>query len=340
MYGNHINLLMSYLIAQDYLMQIQPALRAQINSLGMARAEATAMEEINGYLSKKYDTSAEFTDTSLYNINTIYQAYARVYINYPAYSATSVYSIGNYVVNGLYAYVCNTNITVAEVFNASHWTLIGSATTIYFAAYPQPLFNVYGCYKPGDKVFWKGSIYTCKIGTTVPSDFDMVQDIDYSNVGLNNVFPNDPVKGANYWTNNGPYTVAPNTLNSAAYSSAAAYALNSTVTFTDNNVYINIVAIPSPGEEWNQAHWALLWVLGDNRSQLMVTHMINIALYWAHYSIAPNNVPDDRRDAYGIAKEWGKSVRDGINSTPLPVRQPKKGQRILFDSNVKRGNNY
>lgn len=331
---------MSYLIAQDYLMQINPQLRAQINSLGMARAESTAMEEINGYLSKKYDTSSEFTDTQLYNINVIYKAYNRVYVNYPTYSATATYVIGNYVTNGNNAYVCNTAITVAEIFNPSHWTLLGSATTIYFAPYPQPLFNVYGCYKPADKVFWKDHIYTCKIGTTIPSDFDMVQDLDYSNVPLSNVFPNDPVKGSTYWTDNGAYTVAANTLSSAAYNLTSAYALGTTVTFTDNNVYINTTAIPAGGETWNPAHWAVLWMLGDNRSQLMVTHMINIALYWAHYSIAPNNVPDDRRDAYGIAKEWCKSVRDGVNSTPLPVIQPKKGQRILFDSNVKRGNNY
>ena len=320
-------------------MQIQPSLRAQINSLAMSRAEYTAMEEINGYLSKKYDTSAEFTDTCLYNINIIYNAYNRVYINYPAYSATGLYSIGNYVTNGSNAYVCNTAITVAEAFNPSHWTIIGSATTIYFAAYPAPLFSIYYCYKVGDKVWWKNHIYTCLQETTYQSDFMMLQDIDYSNVPLNNYFPTDPINGSKQWQDNGVYAVAANTLNSAAYNPAVTYALNATVIYLDNNVYICTTTI-TVAETWNPAHWRLLWQLGDNRSQLMVTHMINIALYWAHYSIAPNNVPDDRRDADGIAKEWCKSVRDGVNSTPLPVIQPKMGQRILFDSQVKRGNTY
>lgn len=329
---------MSYLISQDYLMQIQPQLRAQINSLAMSRAELTAQEEINGYLSSKYLTSAEFTDTSLYNISVIYQAYNRVYINYPAYVSTNSYVAGNYITNGNNAYVCTGATT--GTFDPTKWTFIGSATTLYFASYPYPIFDLYKNYRVGDKVYWNGNTYTCLQATTYPSGVQQLQYYQYDSIPPNNIFPDDPVNGTKYWTNNGAYSVPVNSLNSASYNATSAYSLGNTVTWTDNNVYKNISAIPSGGEAWNPLHWLQIWTLGDNRSQLMVTHMINIALYWAHYSISPNNVPDDRRDAYGIAKEWCKSVRDSKNSTPLAVIQPKKGQKIMFDSQVKRGNSY
>lgn len=326
---------MSYLIATDYLMQIQPQLRAQINSLAMTRAENTAIEEIGGYLSKKYDTSSEITDTTLYNINTIYKAANRVYINYPAYVATNSYVVGNYITNGNNAYVCTSATT--GVFDASKWSVIGAATTLYYAAYPQPLFNIYNNYSIGDKVFWKDHIYTCKQATKIPSSFQNLQYPDYNSIPLNNIFPNDPVNGVNYWTDSGAYSVAANTLNSAAYDPAHPYVAGNKVTYTDGNVYICLAVTTGA---FDPTKWATYWQIGDNRSQLMVTHMINIALYWAHYSISPNNVPDDRRDAYGIAKEWCKSVRDGINSTPLPVIQPMSAPRIYFDSQPKRGNSY
>lgn len=330
---------MSYLISQDYLMQIQPQLRAQINSLAMARAELTAQEEINGYLQKRYDTSAEFTDTALYNRNIIYRAASRVYINYPAYSASATYSVGNYATNGNSAYICNTEITIGEAFNASKWDVIGSATTIYFASFPYTPFNVYGNYLIGDKVFWNNRNYISKQETKGLSGFQELQYLNYSSVPLNNIFPDDSINGANYWTDNGAYSVPSNTLNSPIYDESATYAIGDTATYSDNNVYVCVVTITA-GEPFDPTKWNMIWQIGDNRSQLMVTHMINIALYWAHYSVSPNNVPEDRRDAYGIAKEWCKSVRDGINSTPLPVIQPKRGQRILFDSQVKRGNAY
>jgi len=317
-------------------MQIQPQLRAQINSLGMARAELTAQEEINGYLTARYDTSAEFTDTGLYSSNTTYSAASRVYISYPAYVPATSYVPGNYVTNGNNAYICTGDTT--GTFDPTKWTAIGPASTIYYAAFPCPVFNVYRVYAIGDKVFWKNHTYTCKAATVILSDFEALQYHTENNIPLHNIFPDDQVNGASYWTDNGIYTVAPNTLTSAQYDPTATYAQGAKVTYT-NNVYICTTAI-TEAEPFDATNWALYWVLGDNRSQLMVTHMINIALYWAHYSIAPNNVPADRKEGYTLATAWCERVRDGINATPLPEKEPNKGRRILFDSEVKRGNGY
>lgn len=316
-------------------MLIQPQLRAQINALAMARAELTAIEEINGYLKARYKTDAEFTDTALYNIATTYKAYDRVYLKYPSYDSTNSYVIGNYCTNGDYAYVCISDTT--GNFNPSHWSKIGNTYVLYYAAYPADVFNIYGHYIVGDKVFWVDRVYTCKIATSTINNFMSVQYGTVDNLPLNNVFPTDPKNGAKYWEAEPKYSIAPNTLNSPIYDNSATYVVGDKVTYTDNNVYICITAVTVP-EDFDPAKWQLYWAIGDNRSQLMVTHVCNIALYWAHYSIAANVVPDDRRDAYGIAKEWCRSVRDGNNSTPLPVIQPNIGKRILMDSYVKRDN--
>lgn len=325
---------MPYLIPQDYLMSMQPQLRAQINSLAMARAELTAIEEINGYISKKYDTATELTDTMLYSTSARYKAANRVYVNYPAYSASATYSVGNNVIQGNNAYTCNTAITVAEAFNASKWTQIAGSTAIYYAAYPYPKFNIYGSYAVGDKVWWDNRTYTCKQSTKGLSAFQQLQYPDFNSIPLNNVFPSDPVNGSAYWTDNGAYSIAVDSLNSPAYDSDVVYTIGDLATF-ESNVYYCIVNMEG-AEVFNPDHWRIYWIIGDNRSQLMVTHVCNVALYWALYSITPNNIPDDRRDAYGIAKEWCKGVMRGDISTALPPIQPKKGQRILFNSEVKR----
>jgi len=80
---------MGYLITTDYLMQIQPQLRAQINALAIARAELTAKEEINGYVSKKYDTSAEFTETLPYNPANAYNSGQRAVIDFSPINPSS-----------------------------------------------------------------------------------------------------------------------------------------------------------------------------------------------------------------------------------------------------------
>jgi hypothetical protein len=288
-----------YLITTDYLMQIQPQLRAQINALAIARAELTAKEEINGYVSKKYDTSAEFTETLPYAPASAYNAGQRAVIDFSAWVASTSYIVNALVIYQAKGYICTTANNDAT-FQAGNWTLLGNQYQIYYGSYPKPVFDVYANYFVGDQVWYKNKLYTCKVSTLHISDFQALQYIDTNNVPLPNVFPDAPTFGVRYWTDNGAYSIAAGVL-------------------------------PTDTTKWTN---------GDNRSQLMVTHMINIALYWAHYSIAPNNVPENRVEGYGIAKEWCKSVRDGVNSTPLPAIQPKRGQRILADSQVKRGNSY
>jgi len=115
-------LLMSYLISSDYVMQIQPQFRAQLTPSALYNAEVAAMEEINGYVSKKYLTAAEFTDTLLYNSAVVYQAYSRVYRSYAAYNSASAYTPGQFCSYNYSSYICMANTTGA--FDATAWCLV------------------------------------------------------------------------------------------------------------------------------------------------------------------------------------------------------------------------
>lgn len=326
---------MGYLIPQDYIMQIQPQFRAQLTPSALYKSELAAIEEINGFLSKKYLTTSEFTNTALYSASAVYQAYSRVYLNYAAYNTATSYTVGQYCTFNNTSYICTSSTTGA--FDATAWSVISN---IYFVPYPQPLFSLYAYYNIGDKVYWNGSIYAAKQGTKTLSGVQAQQYGTVNNVPFDNVFPDDKCNGAQWWTNNGAYSIPAGAIGAAQYSASTDYSVDAVITFTDNNVYRNTTAITGGGEAWNPDHWQMIWQCGDNRSQLMVTHMINVALYWAHYAIAPNNIPDKIGEGYDIAKSWMRGVMKGDITTPLQPIQPKKGQHILFDSQVKRGQYY
>ena len=328
---------MGYIISADYLKSIQTTQLTQItggdNSI-VLQAEGAAMERAIGMLRQKYDISSEFTNTQLYNINSTYKAADRVYINYPAYVAANSYVVGDYCTNGTSAYVCITNTT--GTFNASHWSSIGTSTSIYYAAYPYPYFNLYGFYYKDDKVFYKGHIYKAKQQTSQLTNFAAVQFVMEDNVPEGNVFPDDRRNGAQWWEDLGAYSVASNLLATAAYSEGTSYAVNDYAQY-GGDIFI---CITDTTGQFNPSDWQKVWALGDNRSQLMVTSIVDIALWYIHTRIAPNNIPELRVDKYNVAIEWLRRVRDGIEQANMPLIQPKEGRRILSDSRVARNNYY
>lgn len=327
---------MGYIIRSDYYKSIQEAQLVQItrgdNNI-ILQAEAAAMERAKGMLLQKYAVDSEFTNTQLYNTGTVYRAADRVYITYPTYVATNSYVIGNYCVYSGTAYVCTTNTTGA--FNASHWASIGTSTSIYYAAFPYLPFNLYGYYTVGDKVFYNGRVYTAKQTTAKYTNVQAVQYGYNDAIPTGNVFPDAGTSGAAWWTDNGAYTVPANLLPTAAYNSSTSYTANQYAQF-QGNIYICLAATTG---QFDPDKWRAVWVLGDNRSQLMVTSIVDIALWYMHAAIAPNNIPELRMEKYNVAIEWLRRVRDGIEQANLTLIQPKSGRRILVDSRVL-PNNY
>lgn len=197
---------MPYLIQNDFLKQIQPGNLAAvigsnyaiINSWLLA-AQETAQEN----LEQKYDISYELTDTNVWNPAQVYYANDRVYLDAPAYVPATNYVIGNLALVTGNVYYCTAATT--GTFDPTAWSLVGPQYTIFYANYPQPVFNVYANYNEGDQVFWKNNVYTARQATSISNQSYVLQYGSYANIPLNNYFPDAPGQGQ--WGAPTPYQI-------------------------------------------------------------------------------------------------------------------------------------
>lgn len=220
------------------------------------------------------------------------------------YLDTTIYAPATaYVVGNYTVYAGNFYICTANttgVFVPSSWTLIGVQYTIYYAAYPFPPFNFNTQYAVGDKVWYKDKTYTCIIATQPFSQGSALQYGRYQNLPLLNIAPDNVNNGLLYW------------------GSPTAYSVPATTLIT-NTTY---------------------WTLGDNRSQQLVTYLVDITLYHLHSRIAPRNIPELRIKRYDDAIKWLKSVSKGDVTANIPTLQPVQGSRIRYGGNIKTVNTY
>jgi len=294
---------MPYLIAKDLNKQIQSENLNQVigNDLSILSAsELTAIEEARSYLVQRYDTSQEFKDLTVWGKSVIYNPTDRVYLNASAYSATGIYSIGALVLQAGNIYRCTTAITVGEAFNASKWALLGAQYDIFNAVYPKPLFSYDAQYRVSDQVYWNKKIYSCKIQTKPLSQDQLLQVREIENAPLLNVDPENVNSGSAYWQ------------------------------------FIQNYDVPANADILNTTYWKA----GDNRSQQLLTTVIDITLYHVHSRISPRNIPELRVKRYDDARNWLKMANRGEITPNLPMLQPTKGGRIRFGGNVRLINSY
>ncbi len=294
---------MAYLRLIDYSQNIQSAQITQLtggSSAVLLGAELTAIEEITSYLIQKYDTAAEFTDTVVWNPDTIYKAKDRFYLDGPAYSSSGTYALKAFTLQAGKIYICTTAITVGEAFNISKWTLLGSQYDLFFVTVPKPEFDYKTIYSIGDEVYWKNKVYECKIASTLYNHNQTLQYYDSSNLPPINVAPDNNLNGIKYWGSGVSYSVP-----------AGTYPTDTTK-----------------------------FTAGDNRSQKIIDCVVDIALYKIHSRIAPNNIPQLRVDNYDSAIVWLVKCGKGSVTANIPLIQPNQGKRIRFGGNIKNENSY
>jgi len=294
---------MSYLILNDFYQQIQVLNLNQLTGNNDALLDVAidkAQEQCQSWLVQKFDIATEFADTGEWDAAATCNAGTRVYLDADAYSATATYTPGSLVLQSGAVYNCTSAITQAEAFNPAHWQLLGNQFDLFYAPYPQPVFDSTCVYAVGDQVFWKNKTYTCLIKTRVPGPDYEIQFASISSIPPLNIYPDDPVNGPIYWGAGTPYSVPAGTLP------------------TDDSY----------------------WTPGDNRCQELVEKMVDMALYKLHARISPQNIPALRTDKYHEAREWLKNAKDGEITPNLPVIQPLQGSRIRYGGNVKNVNSY
>jgi hypothetical protein len=233
-----------YLIKSDYISKIQVVNLSQIiqgNDDILNKCELIAQEECIGHLVQKYDVSNEFTDTTVWRVDVPYYAYNRVYLDAPLHTNTDTYNENDLVLYNNKVYICTANGTTG-IWSDANFDLIGNRYELFYVKYPAPVFDYKKYYRLGDVVFWKDKTYTCIKETRILTHVDDLQYVNYENLPLINIFPDDPVNGNVQWQG-----------------SELIFEVPSGTPLSDP-----------------------LWQKGDNRNQLMLSTIVNVVLFYAH----------------------------------------------------------
>lgn len=204
---------MAYLRAYDYTTKIQDVNLNQIitsNTDVRLITEQQAQDEVISYLSQKYDTDAEFTDTNVFDLSTTYKAKDRIELNFPVYVSTNNYSVNDLAVYSGNAYIC-INATTGT-FTPANWTLLGKQYQLFYVTLPKPEFNYKSYYQKGDQVFWKDKTYTAQQNSPILDHETALQYGNITTLPIQNVFPDDAIAGVQYWGTGTAYSVASGTL--------------------------------------------------------------------------------------------------------------------------------
>ena len=155
---------MGYLIRNDYKTLIQTDNLSQIIGADytlLNKAEQVAESEIISYLTQKYLTDREFTETKLWAPATVYSPADRVYLDGTTYSASLTYVLNSVVLYSGNIYRCQTAISTPEAWNAAKWQLVGAQYEIHYydptlAVNAPTEWDYYTEYLEGDFV-WYGT---------------------------------------------------------------------------------------------------------------------------------------------------------------------------------------
>ena len=204
---------MAYLRLFDYARSIQDAQLSQViqsNDSIRLIAELQAQADAVSYLTQKYDTESEFTDTTIFDPTISYKANQLIEINFIEYSSATNYAVDDLVIFEGNGYICTAPTT--GTFAPAKWTLIGKKHDLYFVTVPEMEFNYRHYYLAGDLVFYKDKVYTALKASPIIDQQTSIQYSSTNAIPLPNVFPDDTINGAVYWGTGTAYSIPAGTL--------------------------------------------------------------------------------------------------------------------------------
>lgn len=315
---------MRYLTNQDYsvLIQTKPSSQNPLSQLGqiiqndyktLNKAELIAQAECEALLSQRFILSEEFTNTSPWEYGVTYSASDRIINDYATYSATASYTLGNTTIYNGGAYVLTGTSSISGSFSNAYWTSIGDQYDIYYVSYPSPLFDYQQFYNYGQAVYYKGQTWSAAQTTQILSSTYVNQFTSINSVP-NNVFPDDMANSNHgYWIPSNKYYMTPvaGQTYSIGTQSVGTYSIYDTLPTNQN-----------------------FWTAGDNRSQLLMTHYIEIVLYYLNKTIAPTNIPEVRVKGYKESIDYLTDLALGKKNSPVLQMQPLN-TLVRFGGNTK-----
>lgn len=167
-------------------------------------AEQAAITEAVSYLSPKYMTEVEFTDTVVFMPVMNYSYKQRFLMDASPFSNSKSYGQYETVAYNGNVYWAKTPLS-AGAFNANDWQLVGKQGNLWYLKAPAGYvdFTMSGFYRLGDKVMWNGVQYTCVKETTQYDHGMLIQFGTRENIPPVNQFP-DAI-GQQQWSAGVPY---------------------------------------------------------------------------------------------------------------------------------------
>jgi hypothetical protein len=197
-------------------------------------------------------------------------------------------------------YLCSSAITIPETFNPDHWTLLGNQYDIYYALKPASDFNLQAVYSKGNIVFYKDHTYTALQSTISYDHSSLIQFNNTDNIPYQNIFPDDPIQGLNYWHDNGAYTITPGNISDITKFAFGDNRNQQMIEYMMDIVIYKLYKRVSPKEIPQQREDAY-----------------SVALGWLKQAAKGTDITAD-----------------------LPRFQPPTGRRIRYEGNVKQINSY
>lgn len=188
---------MAYLIRADFVKFIQNLNLSAVlggNFSILDDFAMTAQEEAISYLIQKYDTSAEFTDTDVWDNSDSYNPGNRVYLDAPAYVAATSYIIGDTCTISQKYYTCTTNTTGA--FDPTKWSDPLPQYQLYYVKPPFVEFDINHTYTKGDRVTYGNYVYECNQPSAI---YDIIQYPNYQSIPPPNIFPGPSISSNSQW---------------------------------------------------------------------------------------------------------------------------------------------
>lgn len=336
-----------YLTKLDYKRQIQTKLFDEIlggdDSIRID-SEQTAYEEIQGYISSRYNVSGEFRDVVKFTFTGVYYAGQLVFLDATAYSATAPsYALNDIVLEAGNVYYCKTAILAPEAFTIAKWTLLGPQYKMFYIPLPYNRFDLDTFYSGKDNVFWKDYNYTAAFDTRERTHQDELQANRTEDLLPLNDFPT--TKNTTQWTKKTPYSITGLWPIAVPGDFAAWAALTPYVTGDrkkHNSIIWQAVANSNsiePGTDITK--WMpISWVAGDNRNSKMVDIMIAVSLYFIHRICSPRNIPELRKTEYDNAILYLENVMNGKANLRIEEIQPDQNARFYGGSEPKRINRW
>jgi hypothetical protein len=280
--------------------------------------ENGAIEEISSYIMARYDVARIFSDTPVWDSTKTYSGQNRVQYHESAWDSATTYSANARVsyLGSIYNSTAgaNTNHLPTDI---TKWTFVCLDYALFYVSIPYPEFQEFSNYPKGSQVWFKDN-YT----------YLALQDTQGAKLG------------DAYFSTYGADTTTTDLQNSL-YSAPAQDITNKYVWSKSTLPYtVTAGTLPTDGTKWTA---------GDNRSQLLLEHIVDIVLFKLCATVVPRSIPEIRILRYngndvnsnGGAIGWCKKIAGGDIEASLYNVYKQQGLATVYgSSSPKQVNTY